>query len=615
MSIKKSPIIFNSTESCYIIPRLPNYPNGLYLDYNTCPERYDNTTLKLVRLCCFSIILNLLENSNYKRVQDWLTYNSSSMLVLPAVFFNMLSFLVLTRFSKLNASATSTNFYMECLCVFDSLTMLSKFLHEIIVVRNTIRDVPFVFNAAVCKLTYFAESVFAITSIYILIAMSFDKLICVVIPLKVSSLLTPRKARFICATIFVLASIYSSSHLINQQIHVLNSVDSGLLQASSTPSIPSSNFTYRSNSSATLSNNNSLNTLNFSFSNSSNTKTGTARTIYECKETLADTMRVVDNIVRVFIPIMLLILCNSSIAIALARARKFAKVMLASEASFDTTSPSTSDFSKFKNKNHFISSKKSFRISNPNLIPNDEKTEEIIMQQLIKPSNSQLSINNINNTASISYTKSKEALNKINKSTCFENCCCFKVILAKKRNMQKSASQNQISQSQMPHNVHNRRARNNTHYISFMLFAICFGFVVLNLPFAIKTIFERQFREKNETLNYLYSSENYYHLQVTKTDIIKAVKSDFFVYITHFLLDLNYIANFFLYFLSGSRFRSQLYSLLRCENACNTKNGINYREYTIDNSNNGNSKLYVNRRVTRFESTRNKKPIIKVTAN
>jgi hypothetical protein len=96
-----------------------------------------------------------------------------------------------------------------------------------------------------------------------------------------------------------------------------------------------------------------------------------------------------------------------------------------------------------------------------------------------------------------------------------------------------------------------------------MLFTVSFGFILLNLPFAIKTIYERNFKEKQKFLDFLYNyDENHVF---TKLDIETAVKYDFFVYLTHFLLDLNYIANFFFYFLSGSRFRIRLYDLICCK--------------------------------------------------
>ena len=182
--------IFNKTfNTCYIKPRLPNFPNGLHLDYNSCPESYNNLTKKLLIRCCLQIMVNILEESKYRKIQAWLTYNSSTLLIIPAIIFNSLSLIVLTTFKKLNSSDTTINFYMKCLCIFDILTVLSKFFHEFVVVRNTIRESPFKLTTPYCRFSFFTESVFSITSIYILILMSFDKLICVAFPLNVGTLL------------------------------------------------------------------------------------------------------------------------------------------------------------------------------------------------------------------------------------------------------------------------------------------------------------------------------------------------------------------------------------------------------------------------------------------
>jgi hypothetical protein len=543
----KYPIIFNSSESCYILPRLPNFPNGSYFDYNTCPERYDNTTQKLVRYCCFNIIINVLEKSNYKKIQDWLTYNSSSLLVLPAIFFNLLSLLVLSRFSRLSASATSTNFYMQCLCVFDTLTILSKLIHEVVVVRNTIRDVPIVFNSILCKFTHFTESVFAITSIYILIVMSFDKLICVALPLKVGSLLRPKRARLICTFIILFATLYSCHHIVNQKVHIVFSADIASM-ASSASSISKSNKSKR---------------------DSQNSTTFGKRVVYECIDNwrnLAEQMKLVDNIIRVFVPILLLCICNLSIAIVLAKARKDTMVML-SECTTDTQS----GYSLYSKKHGRLEqSRKRSSIPRKSFIKvNNKTTEELLLKIANNPG---LSLNSSQNNVSVNdETSSFESNN--------DSIKCSGRFMNIFNRCRKQQQKNINAES----NIHNRRAKQNSHYISVMLFSVCFGFVVLNLPFAIKTLLERKFREKNETLNYLYSNGNYYSTKVSKSDIINAVKYDFFVYITHFLLDLNYIANFFLYFLSGSRFRSRLYALIRCKGTCNRKN-----LYSMDYTNNFN---------------------------
>ena len=98
-----------------------------------------------------------------------------------------------------------------------------------------------------------------------------------------------------------------------------------------------------------------------------------------------------------------------------------------------------------------------------------------------------------------------------------------------------------------------------------MLFTVSFGFILLNLPFAVKTIYERSFEEKHNILDFI-TDQDLLSRKITKTDINKSVRYDFFVFMTHFLLDLNYVANFFFYFLSGTRFRSRLYALIFCKN-------------------------------------------------
>lgn len=122
-----------------------------------------------------------------------------------------------------------------------------------------------------------------------------------------------------------------------------------------------------------------------------------------------------------------------------------------------------------------------------------------------------------------------------------------------------------------------------------MLFAVSLGFVIFNLPYALKTIFHRQFSKKNKIQTYLYHTDNLFRMSYTKTEVLNSVYYEFASNMTHFLLDLNYIVNFFLYFLSGERFRTQLFIMLHCkkEKSSRKNDARSYQkrnELTIKNS-------------------------------
>ena len=121
----------------------------------------DNGTTIIVSYCCFSIIMQSIQNSYYKSIQDWLLFNSSTLLLLPALFFNILSLVVLNRFQRntRNNQRTSTTFYMKCICLFDTFTIIAKFLNEQIVVGNGARKSPILITSSVCKSLAFLESV------------------------------------------------------------------------------------------------------------------------------------------------------------------------------------------------------------------------------------------------------------------------------------------------------------------------------------------------------------------------------------------------------------------------------------------------------------------------
>lgn len=211
----------NNTLSCHIHPNT-RFPHGLYLTYESCPETYDNKTYKAVRFCCFSLMFLVIEQSVYKKAQDFLRYHSSSLLVVPAVLFNVVSFVVLSRFKRLKGSAQiSTTFYMKCLCILDTLTIVSKFVYEVVVVRNGLREHPLVISSFLCKFLGFSECLCAVSAIYILIAMSIDKLICVLAPLKVGQILTTKKAQIIFSCILLSAAFLASYNLFDRRVFKL----------------------------------------------------------------------------------------------------------------------------------------------------------------------------------------------------------------------------------------------------------------------------------------------------------------------------------------------------------------------------------------------------------
>lgn len=142
-----------------------------------------------------------------------------------------------------------------------------------------------------CKSLSFAESLCAISSIYLLIAMTVDKLICVLLPLKVSQLLTPNKARIVFACLFTFSTTISSYNLVVKEAYphakkplVGHLVDNGSQEETNM-------YPY-------------------------DCKTKSEYSDYEISWTLFD------NVIRVFIPFIMLCICNSWIAVALAKASR-----------------------------------------------------------------------------------------------------------------------------------------------------------------------------------------------------------------------------------------------------------------------------------------------------
>ena len=96
------------------------------------------------------------------------------------------------------------------------------------------------------------------------------------------------------------------------------------------------------------------------------------------------------------------------------------------------------------------------------------------------------------------------------------------------------------------------------NFYQAMLFAVSIGFILLNLPFAVTTIYRSRLGDLSN-----------FDGHTTKQYLLENFTLDFLTDIGHVLLDLNFISNFFFFYLSGSRFRKKLYLL--CCKRCKTK--------------------------------------------
>lgn len=297
-------IFYALNDTCYILPR-SKLPNGLILNYETCPENFDNKTLKLVKYCCFFIIYGITQKSNYIKVQNFLRDYSSSLLVIPSVLFNILALIVLNRFNRLkNYSQTSTTFYMKSICFLDTLTIVSKFLHEIIVVRNAVRTNPIFINSYMCKFLFFFESSCSISAIFLLITMSIDKLICVLKPLKANQILSSFKAKIIVFIIILISASISSYELITQTAVELP-----------IPIIEESKINITNNKS--INNNNNNNFIR-----------------YDCDSQWPENYEywiLFNHGIKVFLPIIMICFCNSWIVIELSRKTRFTNNLFKNE--------------------------------------------------------------------------------------------------------------------------------------------------------------------------------------------------------------------------------------------------------------------------------------------
>ena len=352
--------------------------------------------------------------------------------------------------------------------------------------------------------------------------MTFDKLVCVVAPLKVNQILTNRHARYTFAFILIFAVALSSFYLFDRRVYILDS---------------------SSNEPDDL----RLDDARFNFSNSSlnisNSTSPYKKIIYDCDSIYPERYQdwvIVENLIRVFMPILSLSICNVWIVIALRKAKRHTDAL----------------FSHSHNPPPII-----ITDSTDANISYDEKLNQPSLNRASQEKN------HVSRNQSRSRSNSKFSL---------EGDFQLKPIILNKRNSDEDSN---ISRkftlrahrgggggNGVKGQSHNHNRANNQH-ISIMLFTVSIGFILLNLPFAIRIIIDRQFRDKSNALVNLYQTDNIFETSTSKSALREAAIYEFFSTLTFLLQDLNYISNFFFYFISGSRFRERLVSMLKCENA------------------------------------------------
>ena len=211
-------------------------------------------------------------------------------------------------------------------------------------------------------------------------------------------------------------------------------------------------------------------------------KTISVRISYDCDSewpNFKNDWILINNVIRVFMPILLLCLCNSWIVIGLARAKKRTNAI-------------------------FRHNSMQFNENNSN------RNKKAVYIKVIQPDDT----NNKDDLKSGIRTK---------------RSCSNASMYSFNQNLNKKSAQTQ-------NNVHIRGGKNNTtQHISLMLFAVSFGFVIFNLPFAIRTLLHRQFSENFKILDYLYQEENLFTTHTSKNEIRSAIKYEFFSSLTHLL--------------------------------------------------------------------------------
>ncbi|CAF0907788.1 unnamed protein product [Didymodactylos carnosus] len=158
-------------------------------------------------LSCHIIKYNYLQTKSVYNFVRTVAANSNRFFIIPAIILNLCAFYILRR-TRMNRSS-SIAFYMQVLALCDVAFFTMR------VIFGELSNLPagkFALTAGMCKFLFLMVNAVNYTTVWLIAAMNADKLLAVCMPLRVSDLLSRKKAYGVVGFVIICSMLVASVH-------------------------------------------------------------------------------------------------------------------------------------------------------------------------------------------------------------------------------------------------------------------------------------------------------------------------------------------------------------------------------------------------------------------
>ncbi|CAF1620735.1 unnamed protein product [Adineta ricciae] len=165
----------------------------------------DSTTLK--NLSCTQIKYQYVTQITLFNVVRYISQNLNRFFILPAIILNLCAFYILRR-TRMNRSS-SIAFYMQILALCDVAFFALRVIFGELSSSTTGKQI---LSTGLCKFLFLMVNAVNYTTVWLIAAMNADKFLAVCLPLRVSDLLSRKKAYAVVIAVIICSMLVASVH-------------------------------------------------------------------------------------------------------------------------------------------------------------------------------------------------------------------------------------------------------------------------------------------------------------------------------------------------------------------------------------------------------------------
>ncbi|CAF1328223.1 unnamed protein product [Adineta steineri] len=167
----------------------------------------DPTTLKNTNLSCTQIKYYYISQKPLFNIVRYISQNLNRFFILPAIVLNLCAFYILRR-TRMNRSS-SIAFYMQTLALCDVAFFALRVIFGELSSSTTGKQI---LTTGLCKFLFLMVNAVNYTTVWLIAAMNADKFLAVCLPLRVSDLLSRKKAYLVVIAVITCSMLVASVH-------------------------------------------------------------------------------------------------------------------------------------------------------------------------------------------------------------------------------------------------------------------------------------------------------------------------------------------------------------------------------------------------------------------